>query len=823
MADYQILWAKSKPYCSLADHLVITGRCAAELLRNGVISPIVDRLCKSTGLMPEELISLISYLASLHDIGKAHPFFQAKDKAVPNVDILISEGLLGKKAPPVFRHEEYSSIILEKLLPTVLDTDTAAIKAIGAAVRMHHQGKGKSEKTLIPHFCNPSEWKRLQNQINGVLINEFHPPKKHFFGNSDAFIYLLMGTIILSDWVASGITEIGSDIASEIRARGLGDASEIAPFDHFCDFCTFITFSERRGIQQAADILAKDPAPLYIIEAPMGEGKSEAALFMALSQMRRFGANGFYAALPTSATGNQMFNRVNDLFGMHEMKKSRLIHGTAWMIDDNSEPSGTEPEPESVQWLAPLRRAMLSRFAVGTIDQAMLSVMRVKYGVLRLLGLAGKVLVLDEIHAYDTYMQTIIERLLTWCRALGVPVILLSATLPKQKKLSMLNAYGAECSMDLSSDYPLITAMNDDGSVREYPVGQVHMRRQYRIELFPIMTDAEKTAALAANMVRDTGCICVLVNTVDKAQKVYRALQSIDTNAEVLLFHARFPVEKRNEIEKTVVSKFGKHFENRPKKSILVATQVMEQSIDADFDAMITDMAPIDLILQRLGRVHRFDDTPRPESLKTPKITVLTSPTGYDDKTVYPGILMKRTEDLLSKTDTVKTPDQIRALVEAVYGTDLDDDEVSFEMWAKYTFKNQLEAAQADGGVLPKPALDYPSFADNDFLDFSRSDDESDSCSAKTRIGDGSSRIILVPMSELPFIPDSPSRREAKALMLKSASIRTAKLGSLPHDARLAEGLLAGNILLPTDDGVAHWGDYIIYNDDELGIMIEKE
>lgn len=793
------------------------------MLKNGALKPIVPKISELTGLMPEEAIALFAYLASLHDIGKAHPYFQAKAPDLPGMDLLLLEGLLPSKEPPAFRHEVFSAEILETLLPTVLDADEVVITAICTAVGLHHQGKSQSERKVIPCFCKPSEWSRLHEQINQVLVRKFNPPERYFNGNSDAFIYLLMGTIILADWVASSLTEEDADVASSIRARGLEDSKALPEFKSFCELCSFIPFMERRGVQQTADELAKAPAPLYIIEAPMGEGKSEAALYLGFSQMQKYGASGFYMALPTSATGNQMFGRVNDLFSMHGISSSRLLHGTAWMIDESSNPSGFEPEKEAVQWLAPLRRAMLSRFAVGTVDQAMLSVMKAKYGVLRLLGLAGKVLILDEIHAYDTYMQTIIERLLNWCRALSIPVVLLSATLPKYKKHSLLNAYGAESIGELSSDYPLITSMGCDGSIREYPIAQVHMRRSFSIELRPFMTDIEATARFAAESVSSGGCICVLVNTVDKAQKVFSCLRRLNTDAEILLFHARFPVERRNEIEKRVVGLFGKKFENRPKKSILVATQVMEQSIDADFDAMITDLAPIDLILQRIGRVHRFDNTPRLTHMSVPKITVLTSPHGYDDKTVYPGILMSRTEKLLNSINTIETPDQIRSLVEAVYCGERSDDKDTYEMWAKYEFRNQLEAAQAEGGVLPEPVSDFPSFADGAPPDFYRSDEEGANYSAKTRIGDGSSRIILLPKSEIDAVPDSPSHAEAKKLMLKSASVRTAKMGELPENARIGKGLLSGSILLPTDDGIAHWGSYRIYDDYDLGIMIEKE
>ena len=218
---------------------------------------------------------------------------------------------------------------------------------------------------------------------------------------------------------------------------------------------------------------------------------------------------------------------------------------------------------------------------------------------------------IDEIHAYDTYMQTIIERLLSWCRALSVPVILLSATLPQGKKQSLISAYmgknASESNRSFSSDYPLITYIDGNHTVKQEPVREVYMRRCFAIETRSYYDDAERTAELAISQAATGGCICVLVNTVKKAQRVYSCLRDKCHRTDLMLFHARFPAGTRREIEKRCISSFGKEQQNRPKAAILVATQVMEQSIDADFDAMITDLAPIDLLLQRMGRVHRFE------------------------------------------------------------------------------------------------------------------------------------------------------------------------------------------------------------------------
>lgn len=825
MVHIDFLWAKSEPYCSLIDHLITTGLCASELLRNGALCPVARKLSCATGLTFDETVSLLSYIAALHDIGKAHPCFQAKDLSMPGIPALKEAGMLNVDTLPKYRHEEYSAEILMTILPEILNTDDEAIKAICVAIGLHHQGKGKPGNTNIKKNCNRSEWEKLHKQLNDILVKTFDPPRRYFKGSSDAVAYLIMGVVILSDWIASDLYSQKNDVKNAVLKRGLQSTNFDIDYPSFCTLWPNIPREGMRGVQTMAESLGQtDTSRLYLLEAPMGEGKSEAALYLAFRQLSEYTADGFYMALPTSATGNQMYKRVNDLFELHDLGRSRLLHGTAWMIDDGSQPSGHEPDSEATEWLMPLRRAMLSQFAVGTVDQAMLSVMKVKYGVLRLLGLSNKVLILDEIHAYDTYMQTIIERMLNWCHALEIPVVLLSATLPKAKKLSLLKAANARIDSEPSSAYPLITEIKPDGSVIEHPIDRVHMHRSYKVELRPLMAYAEATAELAMDSVKDGGCLCVLSNTVDRAQMIYDHLCSICGDTEVMLFHARFPAIRRNEIEDMVVTKFGKRFENRPKKCILVATQVMEQSIDADFDAMITDLAPIDLLLQRIGRVHRFDGTERPVSMRKPKIIVLTSPAGYDDTTVYPGILMLRTERLLKDTCTINTPDMIRDLVESVYGAETKEDQKGYEMWWKNEFKNQFEAAKAEGALLPKPDTEHPSFADRvNAFDFMRSDDESSNFSAKTRIGDGSRRVVLIRREDFAELPERPSKDEAKAYLLRSVSLRTIRFGAPPDDSKMGSGLMSGVLFLPTDNGAAHWGGYTIREDHELGITIEKE
>src|SRR5207248_6281763 len=113
----------------------------------------------------------------------------------------------------------------------------------------------------------------------------------------------------------------------------------------------------------------------------------------------------------------------------------------AWVYDEEKRPSAVVAE----EWFARNKKqALLAPFGVGTIDQALLAVLQTRHVFVRLFGLAGKCVVLDEVHAYDAYMTTLMERLLRWLAALGCPVMLLSATLPRDKRVKLLRAYAGD-------------------------------------------------------------------------------------------------------------------------------------------------------------------------------------------------------------------------------------------------------------------------------------------------------------------------------------------------------------------------------------------
>ena len=832
------LWAKTSPYRSLISHMIDTGKCAQSLLQLSPMAPVSDLLCSCLELPKESMIATVGFIAAMHDIGKCHPLFQAKDMRMPVCSELLECGMmhhdLRKDDISGFRHEKYTESVMRRMYVELAENDFW--DAVFCALSLHHQGKNGGNSCKIPSSCKESTWEELQNEINERLTEHFAPvlcTDMIHLEEADAAVQMIMGITILSDWIASDYHPDEINEEEVLIRRGLYMSGMMPDDEDFCKIWSGFDRNHLRGVQKAAEQLGKNPSCMYIIEAPMGEGKTEAALYLAARQCSLFGKSGFYMALPTAATGNQMYHRVQYWFSQNNTGKARLLHSTAWMIEDCTPvgeievSSGDREKDDTVsQWFSPLRMGLLSQYAVGTVDQAMMSVLNVKYGILRLLGLSGKVLIIDEIHAYDTYMQTIIERLLSWCRALSVPVILLSATLPRHKKSSLITSYLSKdqlslSDMELSEDYPLITYIDGHDSIQHHSVGEVYMHRSFAIETVPFFDDAEKTADLAISLSENGGCICVLLNTVKKAQAVFSYLNKKVSDTDLMLFHARFPAGTRQKIEEKCISLFGKNQTKRPKKAILVSTQVMEQSIDADFDAMITDLAPIDFLLQRMGRVHRFEDTVRPSDKVKPKVYILTSESGYSGQLVYAPLIMERTQTLVLSREVIHSPNQIRECVEQVYSEKIPDEEKQFDLWAKQQFKAQLDSAKAEGVLMDAPNYNYPSLCERipNLFD----GDEDSLLAAKTRLGEESTRIIMLQRDELDNLLDYPDKKKAKELLLRSVAIRTSHLGDIPLEAVKGKGMLKGFVLLPQTDGKSRWNDWIIIDDPVLGIIIQKD
>jgi CRISPR-associated endonuclease/helicase Cas3 len=434
-----------------------------------------------------------------------------------------------------------------------------------------------------------------------------------------------------------------------------------------------------------------------IIEAPTGDGKTEAALYLAHQLLTQANLAGMYIAMPTRATSNQLFQRTGDFLSAGFPNRTLNYHLIHSQAEDHElyrqlavkAAAGNEDSVVAAEWFQPRKRSLLAQFAVGTVDQAMLAVLTVKHFFVRIFALSHKVVILDEVHAYDTYMSTIQERLLGWLRALQSPIILLSATLPSVTRQRLLGE-----AVDDSVPYPRATLRYRSGEVRTIPLST---QRQRTLNLGWIPAETEALLNILGEQLAEGGCAAVICNTVSEAQAVYEAARAHAAFApdEVLLFHARFPAPWRDNIEKRVVTEFGKAGP-RPHRRLLVATQIIEQSLDLDFDIMVTSVAPIDMLIQRFGRLHRHTRL-RPAHLQMPTALLrepLLEAETIDfgrDEFVYHRYILLQTYAWLRPLQALAVPADIEPLIERVYAAE----PVLDEAWPEW-FQQQTLAAYKD-------------------------------------------------------------------------------------------------------------------------------
>ncbi|MDK2892830.1 CRISPR-associated helicase Cas3' [Methanohalophilus sp.] len=454
-----------------------------------------------------------------------------------------------------------------------------------------------------------------------------------------------------------------------------------------------------------------DSAQLFILEDTTGSGKTEAALCLAHRIMAKGIANGIYFGLPTMATSNAMYGRLMDsykkLYVPNSLPSLVLAHGQSHLLHVFSKSIDTEVHESSnygdassndatvssqcSTWIADNRKkALLADVGVGTIDQALLGVLPSNHQSLRLLGLSRNVLIVDEVHAYDPYMHRLLCSLLEFHASLGGSAILLSATLPVKHRQELASHFcrGLGCSVDaISSDkYPLVTHVCESGLSEIQIEPRVGTERTVNVEFF---NDESSVRERLVKCSIEGKCCCWIRNTVDDAIESYDILVSELGSDSVILFHARYAMGDRLKIENDVLSAFGKESDVQKRKGkVLVATQVVEQSLDIDFDYMVTDLAPIDLIFQRAGRLQRhcrdkngaLSDR---DERGTPLLGILSPKLGGDISSDWYSDMFPKgayvyqshgqlwlTANLLAERGKFCIPDESRYFIECVFGKD---------------------------------------------------------------------------------------------------------------------------------------------------------
>ena len=609
---------------------------------------------------------------------------------------------------------------------------------------------------------------------------------------------LLTGLLIMADWIASNttyfpliaVTETGSEQQYPARVEAAWQTIDLPnPWQGSLWGLDESKFEDQFGfspnpIQTAVmDILGSAAQPgILVLEAQMGTGKTEAALAGAEQLVGKEAAGGLFFGLPTQATANGLFPRIctwaayqaemdHDTYGIRlahgaaalNQQYRELFRGSARLAEDESETTGLIAH----SWFEGRKQALLADFVVGTVDQLLMAALRQKHMMLRHLGLAGKTVIIDEVHSYSPYMNCYLDRTLTWLGAYGVPVIALSATLPAFRRREMIAAYlkgragkqkyrlPEQVDWQTSLGYPLLT-WTDGMEIKQTAVSD---RSQSRAVQITYAKTAQVTALLREKL-NAGGCAGVIVNTVQRAQQLAQLLRRELPEMQVIDFHSQFIMTDRIERETHLLERMGKHSAPEQRNGlIVVGTQVLEQSLDIDFDLLLTDLCPMDLLLQRIGRLHRHSRV-RPDALKAAQCIVLeTEELEPGACAVYGAWLLLRTRSLL--TAQIRLPEDIPALVQAAYSDPDPDqlDEAAREAWQAYQKEYQIAVSDAGHFLLRKPG--YGLLDDmTGLLDYDADERES-GAQASVRGGDPSIEVLVLFQNEdgQVFAMDDPAKQ----------------------------------------------------------------
>ena len=707
----------------------------------------------------EIAVNLAAFLGAIHDIGKATPAFQIQKgfNNSPDLDKMLLDklelaGFLGISSltladPGKSHHSIAGEFLLENVFHVRND--------IGSIVGGHH-GKPVDDSDSIEFQTaytanyfqsedNNSEmynkWKKVQGAIFHWALEESgfgSVEKLPMISQPAQVIYL--GLLIMADWIASNsdffpLIDIDSECSIDCASRyrnGIRLWGENLPLqlhsypvmdELFVRRFGFEPRDFQRTVYQTVSQI-KNPG-IIILEAPMGLGKTEAALAAVEIVAAKTGSSGLFFGLPTQATSNGMFgrvyewlNKITDDYGVSQ--SLRLCHGKAALNKDMDSLRGVIP-PQDIniddktngsvyvnEWFSGRKKTSLDDFVVGTVDGFLLAALKQKHLALRHLGFSKKVVIIDEVHAYDVYMQQYLEEAIRWMGAYGTPVILVSATLPSDKRKDLITAYlngmgkkRREISFpEMMSEncYPLISytegkevRVESESSHTEDKIVHVYKLKE------------EELLEQIAGLLDGGGIVGIIVNTVRKAQRLGEICKDYFGDNIVDVLHSSFIATDRVDKESNMVSMIGKGGK-RPNKKIIIGTQVIEQSLDIDLDVLITDLCPIDLLLQRIGRLQRHDIT-RPVKHKEPVVYIMGTSDCLDfekgSERIYGKYYLIRTQYYLP--DIIRIPSDIPILINKVYG----DEELCLAKELMSVYQESLDYKNSQQDNQKNKALTY--------------------------------------------------------------------------------------------------------------------
>jgi CRISPR-associated endonuclease/helicase Cas3 len=833
------------------------------------------RIATCLGMEWEDARPWLLLVTACHDLGKACPGFQCKWPK-----LLAQTCLRLPKVPNTeINHAFVSQIALAELLQE-RDWPLELAELVADAMGCHHGSR--AAPTTLDNLAGDNraigrdDWGQARRGLMEALLEVFGPsrvPVKQHISGPD--FMLLSGLTSFADWIGSneewfpfGTLEDCKDLPGWFQKRraqadhamdAIGWGSRTPLSSKAKSFEQVFKFAPRPLQQAVADALynAKKPV-IMLVEAPMGEGKTEAAFYAHLELQRRFGHRGLYVALPTKATGNAMFKRTFKFMrsqGANRKLDLQLLHGATLLNDtfQNLRLSGIHDstnggEIRAGEWFTHKKRALLSEYGVGTVDQALMPILPVRHNFVRLWGLANRVVVFDEIHAYDTYTGTLLIHLLRWLVALGSSVVLLTATLPPSIRRKLAYVVGTSLP-EQEAEYPRLSVFHESTVKQTHFEADPARRRTLRLRGTP--PDLPGMRSALEEHLAGGGMGLALVNTVQRAQELYRLFpegevleregqrvgKRLSDGTGVFLFHARFPADRRQKREDHALEVFGGSG-NREGRKILIATQVVEQSLDLDFDLIVTDLAPIDLILQRAGRLWRHA---RDSRLISEPILLVTGLTGDEPPAfgkplwwgaVYRESLLLPTWILLRNRQNLTLPDEIDVLVQAVY-----EEQVGVPAFLQARLEKALTAEEGEGIAHRTQAnqaiIGFPDDASwNEPARFVLYDEDEPgvhrTLMAQTRLGEDS--VVAIPLwLENGFRPEAtPDFGQAKHWFMGAVSLSrkgvVRKLQKLGVPEGWKKSPLLRNCFPLVLNAEGRWTeDATVRLDDDLGLVYESK
>jgi CRISPR-associated endonuclease/helicase Cas3 len=749
----------SELYLPLWMHLADTAGVMEFLAKSWISQSLRDYLIPYFG-SEEDFYEVCSFLGISHDFGKATAVFQSRIlSCFPGKDFFEL---------PVPKMESFTDPfgLPHSLASEVLLESFGVSESLSSITGAHH-GKSQGYISDDPdeiivdcsmNFCGLLDSKKktdIYDRWKKLWAEIFQSIKQICLTDDDLISlkipahidFLLTGLLVMADWIASNpyyfpLIDVDESVTTENYSqriqKGINKLKLPAAWQSFTysmdneEFNGEFGFNPNEIQKEIIDIAnTNSQLGLLILEAQMGVGKTEAALACSeiIAGQRQMG--GLFFGLPTQATANGLFPRITS-WAKHQAENNQdylsiqLAHGKAFLNSEYQQlldgKANFEEEDSGLivhRWMRGRKQSMLSDFVVGTVDQVLMAALNTKHVMLRHIGLASKVVIIDEVHSYDPYMNTYLDRALEWLGRYDVPVILLSATLPGQRRNSLLTAYlkgkglkpseiGKKLPPSDTLSYPLISwTENQNVFQKEVPI--LINNHSIMIEKVDMENEVSQIVTEIKQNLSTEGCAGIIVNTVTRAQNLAEALEEELEDYTILLFHSRFTSKDRAKKEEEVLKKVGK--ESTPEqrnKTIIIGTQVLEQSLDIDFDIMWTDLAPMDLLLQRIGRLHRHKGRQRPCDLKTPKCFIVDEPEDFEGgaKAIYGSWILQQTRDCLK--EEIIIPKEISSLVQQVYACP-NEDELDINMQAfyqDYLQKKKEKEGRAKGYVLNEPG-DY--------------------------------------------------------------------------------------------------------------------